>query len=103
MELLPDELKTRLPPLLSQEAEIDPFIYAKFVLPGTTSAWYVMEGQPAGQDFVFFGFIAEPVSSFGEFYLSQLQRIRGPHGSCVERDADFTPGRLTDVVPAPEP
>jgi hypothetical protein len=102
MELLPDDLQGRLPPLNSQEAEDDPFVYAKFFLPGTNTVWYVTEGQEAGQDFVFYGFVAEPVDDFGEFYLSQLLRIRGPNSSCVERDANFTPGRLTDVVPAPE-
>jgi hypothetical protein len=102
MPLSVDDLKTRLPPLNSQEAEPDPFIYAKFVLPGSDTAWYVMEGQEAAQDFVFFGFISEPVNDFGEFYLSQLQRIKGSHDAAVERDETFTPGRLTDVVPAPD-
>ncbi len=102
MELLSEELKGRLPPLNSQQAEDDPFVYAKFFLPQTKTAWYVVEGQAVGQDFVFYGFISQPVNDFGEFYLSQLQRIRGPQGVCVEPDPDFIPGRLTDVVPAPE-
>ena len=102
MPLLNDDLKARLPPLNSQEAEADPMVHAKFVLPGTDSAWYVIEGQEAGQDFVFYGFVAEPVNDFGEFYLSQLERLRGPNGTCVERDEEFVPGRLTDVVPAPD-
>ena len=102
MPLLTDELRTRLPPLNSQEAEDDPVVYAKFVLPGTKSAWYVTEGQAAGAEFAFFGFVTEPVNDFAEFYLSQLERIRGPHGACVERDPEFTPGRFTDVVPAPD-
>ena len=102
MELLPDELKSRLPPLNSQEADLDPIVYAKFFLPGTKTAWYVIEGQQAGTDYVFFGFVGEPVNDFAEFYMSQLHRIRGPGGTVVERDMEFAPGRLTDVVPAPE-
>lgn len=102
MPLLTDDLKSRLPPLNSQEAEADPFVYAKFFLPGTDTAWYVTEGQEAGQDFVFYGFVTQPVNDFGEFYLSQLNRIRGPNGVCVDRDPNFTTGRLTDIVPAPD-
>jgi hypothetical protein len=41
MPLLTDDLRTRLPPLLSQEAEGDPMVYARFHLPGTRWAWYV--------------------------------------------------------------
>jgi hypothetical protein len=102
MELFDDELRQKLPPLNSQEAEDDPFVFAKYFLPDTDTAWFVMEGQAAGDEFVFYGFITQPVNRFAEFHLSQLERLRGPHGSCVERDAAFTPGRLTDVVPAPE-
>lgn len=102
MPLLTDELRSRLPSLHAQEADDNPIVYAKFVLPGTAMAWYVTEGQPAGDEFAFYGFITEPVNDFGNFYLSQLEGIRGPHGACViDRDPDFTPGRFTDVVPMP--
>lgn len=102
MKLLDEELRQKLPPLNSQEAEDDPFVYAKFFLPGTNTAWYVTEGEAAGNEFVFFGFVTQPVNQFAEFHLSQLERIRGPHGVGVERAPEFTPGRLTNVVPAPE-
>lgn len=45
MKLLTDELRTRLPPLYSQEAEAEPKVYAKFFLPGTGWSWYVTEGS----------------------------------------------------------
>ncbi len=102
MKLLDDELRQKLPPIIAQEAEDDPLVSARFILPGTSTAWYITEGEPAGNDFVFYGYVTQPVNQFAEFYLSQLERIRGPHGTCVERDPGFIPGRLTDVVPAPE-
>ena len=40
MELLPDELRSRLPPLHTQEAEADPLVYARYYLPQTDSKWY---------------------------------------------------------------
>ena len=101
MPLLWDDLKARLPPLRSQEAEIEPMVYARFFLPGTSRSWYVFEGQPRDEDFVFSGFVAGE-DEFREFRLSELEAIRDLFGSRVERDQAFTEGRLTDVVPAPD-
>ena len=101
MPLLDDQLRGRLPPLYSQEAEIEPIVYARFHLPGTPRAWYVIEGQPEDRDFLFFGFLAGP-NEFRQFRLSELERIRGLFDSHVERDQTFTEGRLTGVVPAPD-
>ena len=101
MPLLDDQLRNRLPPHYSQEADEEPMVYARFHLPGTSRAWYVMEGQPEGDDYLFFGFVAGP-DQFREFRLSELENIRGLFGSCVEHDQAFTEGRLTDVVPAPD-
>ena len=100
MQLLTDELRARLPPLYAQEAEIVPTVYAKFFLAGWT--WYVTEGSPQGEDFLFFGFVVGLESEFGYFLLSELEEVRGPLGLKVERDLSFREGKLTDVVPAPD-
>ena len=100
--LLPDELRARLPPLYSQEAEADPMVYAKFFLPGTGWTWYVTEGEAKGEDFLFFGFVVGLEAEFGYFVLSELESATTPLGLHVERDLAFTEGRLTDVVPAPD-
>lgn len=102
MPLLTDELRARLPPLLSQEAEEEPWVYACLRLPGTPWRWYVFEGEPEGEDFVFFGFVFGLSDEFGHFRLSELESIRSLLGKTVERDESFTEGRLTDVVPAPD-
>lgn len=102
MKLLPDELRQRLPALYAQEAEADPVVYAKFFLPGTNWSWYVTEGSPREDDFLFFGFVVGQTSEFGYFLLLELEAIRGPFGFVVERDLTFREGRLTDVVPAPD-
>jgi hypothetical protein len=101
MPLLDDQLRGRLPPLYSQEAEDEPMVYARFHLPGTSRSWYVIDGQPEGEDYLFFGFVAGP-DEFRQFRLSELEAIRGSFGSQVERDQAFTEGRLTEVVPAPD-
>jgi len=102
MKLLTDELRSRLPPLYSQEAEPEPTVYAKFFLPGTGWTWYVLEGSQEGDEFRFFGFVVGLESELGYFLLSELEGVRSPLGLQVERDISFREGRLTDVVPAPD-
>src|SRR5690348_5126606 len=102
MKLLTDELRARLPPLYSQEAEAEPMVYAKFFLPGTAWTWYVTEGQEQEGDFLFFGFVAGLDSEFGYFLLSELESVRSALGLPAERDLYFKEGKLTDVVPAPD-
>lgn len=75
-------------------------IQAKFFLPGTNWTWYVIEGQEHEGDFLFFGFVVGLDSEFGYFILSELESVRIPFE--VERDLTFQPGRLTDIVPAPD-
>jgi hypothetical protein len=102
MELLPETLKSRLPPMLSQEAADEPVVCAKYFLPETGWAWYVIEGEEEEGDFLFFGFVTGLDAEFGQFRLSELQGLRGPGGQAVQRDEAFTEGKLTDVVPAPD-
>jgi len=101
MGLLPDALRCRLPPRYSQDADDEPVVYAHYFLPETESSWYVCEGQPEGDDFLFFGFVFLN-SDFRCFLLSELLAQRGPSGQPVLLDLTFVEGRLTDVVPAPD-
>ena len=100
MKLLTAELRARLPPLYSQEAEQDPMVHAKFFLPGTGWTWYVTEGQERDGDFMFFGFVIGLENEFGYFLLSELESVTTRLGLHVERDLSFREGRFTDVVPA---
>jgi hypothetical protein len=102
MKLLTDELRQRLPPLYSQEAEAEPTVYAKFFMPGTGWTWYVTEGGKQDDDFLFFGFVVGFESEFGYFLLSELESVTTPLGLHVERDLSFREGKRTDVVPAPD-
>ena len=99
MELLPEELKCRLPPIHSQDREMEPIVLARYHLPGTDLVWYPIEGQQENGDFLFFGFVLGP-NDFRCFRLSELESARGPNGGTIQRHERFIPGRLTDVVPA---
>jgi hypothetical protein len=100
-DLLPDELRSRLPRLHEQDDELQPMVYARYFLIGTPLVWYVIEGQPEGPDFLFFGFVLGR-NMFRRFLLSELEAARNDDGQQVEWDAAFIPGRLTDVVPPPD-
>src|SRR6185369_13690475 len=102
MPLLDEELRARLPPLYAQEAADEPIVYAKFFLPGTGWTWYITEGSPKGDDYLFFGFVVGQDSEFGYFLLSELESVHSQLGLSVERDTAFREGKLTDVVPAPD-
>ena len=52
--------------------------------------------------YLFFGFVNGLEDEFGYFCLSELESARISFGLSVEHDAGFQPGKLTDVVPAPD-
>src|SRR5947209_3337407 len=70
MELLQEQLRSRLPPLLSQETSDEPVVICRYLLHGTRWAWYVIEGESEDDDFLFFGFVTGLDDEFGHFRLS---------------------------------
>lgn len=93
MALLDDTLRSRLKPMDWQEAEFDPWVYAKVVFP-KERALYILAGERVGKDYVLFAF----VSGLGQparFHVSELEAIG------AELDTTFLEGRFTEVVPAP--
>ena len=102
MELLTEELRKRLPPLYSQEAEENPVVHAKFFTPDANWTWWATEGSPEGDDYRFFGYVQGLADEWGYFMLSELASVAGPFGLPIERDLHFQPGRFTDVVPVAE-
>src|SRR5262245_45019084 len=95
--LLPDELRNALPPLKSQEGVRDPIVHARF-LSGSSWVWYVTEGSPQEDDFLFFGFVVGLENEWGHFSLSELTEARPPWEFRVERDSNFTPMRLSRAL-----
>src|SRR4051812_22015413 len=85
MELLTAELRAAVPRLYGQEREEDPLVYIKFFTPWSNWTWFVTEGAPEGDDFVFFGYVIGFEEEWGYFCLSELEGIRGPAGLTIER------------------
>ena len=98
MELLPNELRAKLPPLYSQENVKDPVVHFKFFTPDSSWIWYVTEGSPEDDDFIFFGYVIGLEKEWGYFALSELTAARGPHGLPIERDLYFKPGPFRQVM-----
>ena len=95
MKLLTHALKRTLPPLHSQDNELDPMIVAKFFTPDAQWTWYVIEFD--GED-LFFGYVVGIFPELGYFLLSELEQIRGVLGLPVERDLWFEPCRLSAIT-----
>jgi hypothetical protein len=101
VDLLPAELRARLPPLAAMDDMDEPFIWIHYTLRGSPFEWWVIAGQPEGNDFVFFGFLSG-LNHYRYFRLSELEKKRGPDNQSVQRDEQFTEGGLSEVVPAPD-
>lgn len=88
MELLPAELREKLPKLYAQEGAEDHFVYIKYFFPAANWTWFVTEGEPRGDDFLFFGYVIGLEKEWGYFTLQQLEEIKF-RGLSVERDLYF--------------
>lgn len=107
-QLLPAEIREKIPALYSQEDVKDKQAVAKFFLANWT--WYVVEGSPVDadgvmqekaddntEDFLFFGLVEGFEREFGYFSLSELVNVQGPLGLKVERDEWFKPKSVDNL------
>jgi hypothetical protein len=70
MELLTAALRASLPRLYSQEGNPDPTVHLKFFTPDSDWTWFATEGEPQGDDFLFFGYVCGLEEEWGYFVLS---------------------------------
>jgi hypothetical protein len=112
LKLLTEEIKRKLPPLYSQENEIDPSVICKFFDPVGSWTWYAYEGSPVDEngyydtdkekvDFLFFGLVIGFEPEFGYFSLRELenakQGLTGIRALPIERDMYFKPCKLSEI------
>jgi hypothetical protein len=96
-EFFPDEVRTALPPLYAQEKETDPTVHLKLFCPWNQWTWFATEGEPRGDDFIFFGYVIGQEREWGYFSLNELRSVTGPFGLKIERDINFTPKPKSQV------
>lgn len=94
MELLPPDLREKLPKLYTQEGIEDPIVHIKFFFPAADWTWFVTEGEAEGDDFTFFGYVIGFASEWGYFSLRELEEIN-VHHLTVERDLDFRQEKMS--------
>lgn len=97
MMLLTKEIRSKLPPLYSQDAK-DPAdipVVVKFFTPDSEWTWYATEFD--GED-TFFGLVDGFESELGYFSLRELESVKGPMGLPIERDRYFSGRTLKDVM-----
>ncbi len=100
MKLLTQEIRHKLPPLYSQEDKGgDAIVIVKFFTPDSSWTWYVTEGSPEEEDFIFFGLVDGHEKELGYFSLAELQKARGPMGLPIERDLHWKPKTLREIAP----
>jgi len=96
--IFPNKIRRTLPPLGSQEGIRDPVVHMKFFTRDTEWAWYVTEGSPEDEDFIFFGFVIGFEEEWGNFSLSELTELRDRSGFPIERDLHFEPASFRRIM-----
>jgi len=98
MELIPQELKKKIPKLYETEGTKDPIVYVKLFIDGWT--WYITELSI--DDNLAFGYVISPFCSgeLGYFSINELEELKGSLGIGIESDLYFTPTQLSDIKKA---
>lgn len=94
MELIPQEIKNKIPKLYETEEQNDPIAYVKLFLYGWT--WYITKLSIDNN--ICFGYVISPFESeLGYFSLNEIKSIKGSLGLSVERDISFKPTALAII------
>jgi len=74
-------------------------VLVKFFTPDANWTWYAVSASqdPDTLDVQFYGLVDGNYKEFGYFWLSELEKLRGPLGLPVERDLYWTPIPLSDL------
>ena len=97
MQLMTQEVRSKLPPLYSQESlGCEAVAHVKFFTPDSSWTWYATEFDGAD---TFFGLVDGHERELGYFSLAELQEARGPMGLAIERDLHWTPKKLREIAP----
>ena len=97
MELLPPDIREKLPPLYAQESKGNQAMaYVKFFTPDSNWTWWATEVD--GED-IFFGLVDGHEKELGYFSLSELESVSGPMGLPIERDLHWQPKILKEIAP----
>lgn len=97
MELIPNTLLCDIPDLYETEGIKDPVCHVKLFTPDSNWTWYIIEFSKADA-VTCFGYVQGFEGELGYFSLEELKSIAGPLGLSVERDLNFIPTLLSQIM-----
>lgn len=100
-KLLPDKIKKKIPKLYSTE-KIPMYrkkAVAKLFSPYSNFTWFILEGEPDGDDFIMFSYTIGYEKELGYVSLSELEGCTAMDGKLplVELDEHFRPQTLRQL------
>lgn len=99
MELIPQEIRKRIPKLYDTEDIADPVVHVKLFMPDSNYTWYITE-MSIDEDICFGYVVSTYGSELGYFSLNEIREVRGTLGLGVERDITFKPVPLSSIKKA---
>ena len=96
--LLSEEVKTRIPPLYSQDRTPDPIVYARLFSPGSSWQCFVTEGSNRNDTFLIFGLFVGDGRRWGQIELGRLANMLADEGAELCVDPEFKPVRLSTIT-----
>src|SRR5215212_12209699 len=97
MDLIPEELRAKIPQLGKASAQEDPMVWARLIAAGIGWTWYVIEMQPVPPDAIFYGYAVGWDETLEYFNLSELEQIAAVEGVTLVCDPTFAPIRLSVI------
>jgi Protein of unknown function (DUF2958) len=97
MDIIPEDLRAKIPQLGEASAQEDPMVWAKLIAPVVGWTWYIIEMQPVPPDAIFYGYAMGWDETLEYFNLSELEQIAAVEGVTLACDPTFAPSRLSVV------
>ncbi len=97
MNIIPEELRTKIPQLGEASEQEDPMVWAKLIAPVVGWTWYIIEMRQVPPDAIFYGYALGWDETLEYFNLSELEQIAAVEGVTLVCDPTFAPSRLSVV------
>jgi hypothetical protein len=98
MKLITSDILKTMPALYATEDVPlgNKTVRVKLFAPWSRWTWYLIECEPDGP--IAWGLVVGHESEFGYVDLSELEAVSGPGGLGIERDMNFVPCTIAEVV-----
>ena len=97
MNIIPSDVRARIPELGSTADMQDPTVWVKLTVPGVGWTWYIIEMHLVDADAIFYGYAIGWDETLEHFNLSDLEQIAAVEGISLVCDLTFEPCPLSAV------